>query len=118
MCGLCVGVRACVLVCVCVCACACVCVCGVHMCVCVCVCVCVPVHVCVRVCVGVYVCVHACMCACMCAHVYALRIVPMDKILCFINTFIIIMKSIVDCFYTVLFPTLQKGLQTVKKKKR
>ena len=76
-----------------------------------CVCVCV-------VCMCVCACACVCMCACMCAHVYALRIVPMDKILCFINTFIIIMKSIVDCFYTVLFSTLRKGLQTVKKNKR
>ena len=45
------------------------------------VCVCVCVCVCVRACV--------CVCACMCVHVYALRIVSMDKILHFTNTLII-----------------------------
>ena len=39
------------------------------------------------VCAGACVCV--CVCVCVHAHVYVLRIVSMDKILCFTNTFII-----------------------------
>ena len=48
---------------------------------CVCVCVCVCVSACVRVCVRA--CVRA---SCVC--LYAFRIVSTDKILCFINTLI------------------------------
>ena len=48
-----------------------------------CVCVCVRVCACVRACVRASVRVRAC--------VSALRIISTDKILCFINTFIIIM---------------------------
>ena len=55
----------------------CVCVCGA------CVCVCVPVCVCVCVCVCVRVRVPVC----------ALRIVSRDKIWCFKNTFVIIIKQ-------------------------
>ena len=48
--------------------------------VCVCTCMCVCVHACVCVCV--------CVCGCVCVCV--LRIVSMDKILCFTNTLIIV----------------------------
>ena len=46
--------------------------------------VCAGASVCVCVCVCVYVCVCVCVC------VYVLRLVSRDKILCFENTFIII----------------------------
>ena len=55
------------------------------MCVCVCVCACVGERVWVSVCV--------CVCVCVCAG--TLRIVSMDKILHFKNTFIIIIYYIV-----------------------
>ena len=32
---------------------------------------------------------RACVCVCMCVYVYALRIISMEKKLCFTNTFII-----------------------------
>ena len=71
---------------------------------CVCVCACVRVCVCVRACVraSVRACVRACVCVCVvcvcaCARtrasVYELRLVPMDKILRFTNTLIIIITS-------------------------
>ena len=109
----------------CVCVCRGVCVCGrgagaciyvcVHACVCVhlCMCVCARMQVCVCVCVRVFVCVcacvcmHRCVCVCVCArtHTCTLRIVSMDKILCFTNyTLIIIMFA--HNYYTVLNPLL------------
>ena len=50
-------------------------------------CVCVWMPVCVRACVCA--CISACVRVCVCVCVYALRIVSVDKILCFINTLII-----------------------------
>ena len=53
-------------------------------------------RVCVRVCVCVCVCMHVCgVCACVCVYVcmYTPIIVPTDKILCFINTVIIIITT-------------------------
>ena len=108
-------VRACVRVCVCVCVCVlcvCVCVCARAWCVCVCVCVrarvvcvcvcararSVCVYVCARMCVCVCVCVYVvCVCgvcararACIRVYVLSFRIISMNKILRFRNTFIII----------------------------
>ena len=57
------------------------------MCVCVCVCLCV----CMRVCLCVCVCVRACV------RVYALRIVSMDKILRFTNTFLLLLLLLLFC---------------------
>ena len=53
-------------------------------------CVCVHVCVCTCVCVCVRACVRACVHACVRACVHVFRIVSMDKILHFVNTFIII----------------------------
>ena len=44
---------------------------------------------CARVCVCVHM--HVCMCVCLCVCVCVLRIVSMDKILCFTNTLIIVL---------------------------
>ena len=47
--------------------------------------------------------VCVCVCVCVCVHVHVLRIVSMDKILCFIYTLIIIIfmsDCPIDCFMT------------------
>ena len=53
-------------------------------------------------------CVRACVraCACVRVYVYALRIVSRDKILCFKNTFIIIIiiQTLMVCFRPKMFP--------------
>ena len=59
-----------------------------YLCMCVCVCVCVRAH------------------ACMCAHIYALRIVSTDTILCHINALIIIITSCTVMFEPLLMCTL------------
>ena len=57
----------------------------------VCACACACVRACVRVCVRA--CVRACVCLPARAHVNAHRIVSTDKILCLINTLIVIILS-------------------------
>ena len=61
--------------------------------------VCAGACVCVCVCMSAYM--HAYVCVCVC--VYALRIVSRDKILCFKNTFIIIIIIIIMCLSYQLF---------------
>ena len=54
---------------------------------------CVCVCLCVRVCVCVHVCVCLTVCACVVTREHALKIVSMDKILRFTETFIIIIYN-------------------------
>ena len=63
----------------------------VYVCVCVCVCVCARVHALMHACMCV--CMHVYACVCVRIYIYALRIVSTDKILCHINTLIIIITS-------------------------
>ena len=67
---------------------------------------------CVRVCVCVCVCAfaRACVRSCVRACARALRIVSTDKILRFINTFIIIVVTIIIYPFNVL--KMQKKLRT------
>ena len=85
-----------------ICVCACMCMCAFVY---VCVCVCAHICRCVFVCVCACVCMHRCVCVCVCAraHTCTLRIVSMDKILCFTNYTLIITMFAHNCD-TVLNP--------------